>query len=76
MAVGSSPERDFGRRPQGYAPFFQAVLKEELEKIRSEVGSRQFEAVKYELAARLFAEIIAADDLSEFLNLRANDYFD
>ncbi len=56
--------------------FFRTVVKEELEKIRSEVGRKQFETVKYDLAAQLFDEIIAADTLEEFLTLRAYGYLD
>ena len=55
---------------------FRTVLKEELEKIRQEVGSQHFDSTKYDLAARLFDEIIAADSLEEFLTLRAYEYID
>jgi hypothetical protein len=44
--------------------------------IRAEVGDKLFEAVRYDLAAQLFDEIIANDDLEEFLTLRAYDHND
>jgi len=56
--------------------YFRTVLKEELEKIKIEVGSEQFKTVKYDLAAQLFDKIVAADELEEFLTLRAYDYLD
>ena len=53
---------------------FRTILKEELEKIKSEVGAKHFQSVKYELAAKLFDDIISSDDLEEFLTLRAYEY--
>ena len=50
---------------------FRTLLKEEMEKIQTEVGNTMFHQVKYEQAARLFDEIIAADTLAEFLTLAA-----
>jgi malate synthase len=55
---------------------FRRVLEQEMANIRSEVGERQFETVRYDLAARLFDEIITNDELEEFLTLRAYDYLD
>jgi malate synthase len=52
------------------------VVKEEMANIRAEVGDKLFEAVRYDLAAQLFDEIIANDDLEEFLTLRAYDHND
>jgi malate synthase len=52
------------------------VIKEEMANIRAEVGDKLFETVRYDLAARLFDEIIANDELEEFLTLRAYDYID
>ncbi|MGA9236945.1 MAG: malate synthase A, partial [Desulfobacterales bacterium] len=52
------------------------VVKEEMANIRAEVGDKLFETVRYDLAARLFDEIIANDELEEFLTLRAYDYID
>ncbi len=55
---------------------FRSMMKEEMEKIRAEVGAAHFRQVKYEQAATLFDEIIAADTLAEFLTLKAYDYLE
>lgn len=47
------------------------VLAEELGKIRESIGQAQFALGNYEQAAKLFDEIIAADDLDEFLTIKA-----
>ncbi|WP_319408548.1 malate synthase A [uncultured Desulfosarcina sp.] len=55
---------------------FRSMMKEEMEKIKAEVGAAQFRQIKYEQAATLFDEIIAADTLAEFLTLKAYDYLE
>ena len=55
---------------------FRQIVKEELEKIRKEVGDARYTSGKYELAARMFDEIIASDQLEEFLTLRAYEQLD
>jgi len=55
---------------------FRSMLKEEMEKIEAEVGAMHFQQVKYEQAAALFDEIIAADTLAEFLTLKAYDHLE
>jgi malate synthase len=55
---------------------FRAMLKEEMEKIQTEVGDTLFHKVKYGQAASLFDEIIAADNLAEFLTLAAYDHLE
>lgn len=50
---------------------FRAMLEEEMEKIKKEVGDALFHQIKYRQAARLFDDIIAADTLAEFLTLAA-----
>ena len=55
---------------------FRSMMKEEMEKIKAEVGAAHFRQVKYEQAATLFDEIIAADTLAEFLTLKAYDYLE
>ncbi len=55
---------------------FRALLKEEMQKIRSEVGESAFHQIKYVQAASLFDEIIAADTLAEFLTLAAYDHLE
>jgi len=54
----------------------QALMREELQKIERTVGEERFKNGKYELAARLFDEIIQNDELEEFLTLRAYEYLD
>ncbi|MCC6152179.1 MAG: malate synthase A [Candidatus Hydrogenedentes bacterium] len=55
---------------------FRQIVKDELEKIRKEVGDARYASGKYELAARMFDEIIANDELEEFLTLRAYEQLD
>ena len=50
---------------------FRSMLKEEMEKINSEVGEAKFGQGNYAKAAELFDAIIAADNLAEFLTLSA-----
>jgi malate synthase len=49
---------------------FHSVLAEELEKIKSMVGEKQFASGKYQEAAGLFDELITNDQFAEFLTLR------
>jgi malate synthase len=49
---------------------FHSVLGEELEKIESIVGEKQFAAGKYQEAADLFDELTTNDQFAEFLTLR------
>lgn len=55
---------------------FRQIVAEELEKIRKEVGDARYMGSKYELAAHMFDEIIANDELEEFLTLRAYEQLD
>lgn len=55
---------------------FRQIVKEEMENVRKEVGETRFANGKYELAARMFDEIIAKDELEEFLTLRAYEQLD
>ena len=55
---------------------FRDIMPEELQKIKATVGAEQYEKGNYEKAARLFDEIIANDELEEFLTLRAYEYLD
>ena len=52
------------------------IMQEELSKIRTEVGDRQFNEIPYEQAQRLFEEIIANPDFEEFLTLKAYERLD
>jgi len=53
---------------------FRQLMAEELEKIKVAVGEERFNRGKYTLAAQLFDEIIADDELDEFLTLKAYDH--
>ena len=50
--------------------------KEELAKIRQEVGATRYDSGKFELATKLFDDIIARDQLDEFLTLEAYKHLD
>jgi malate synthase len=49
------------------------TLAEELAKIRAELGAGRFAASRFEAAAALFAELILADELPEWLTVPAYD---
>jgi malate synthase len=55
---------------------FRAVMGEELKKIKATLGQEQYAGGNYEKAARLFDEIIANDELEEFLTSRAYEHLD
>jgi malate synthase len=55
---------------------FRTLLAEEMTAIKTEVGEAAFGRVRYDPAAALFDEIIAADTLAEFLTLKAYDHLD
>ncbi len=50
---------------------FARVLDEELGRIRSDVGEHAFENERFALAGQLFAQLISAEQLEEFLTLPA-----
>ena len=56
--------------------FFDQCVAEEMDRIVDEIGEQRFEQGKFELAARLFREIIEEDQLQEFLTLRAYPHLD
>ena len=53
---------------------FREMVKEEMEKIKIEVGEAAFRRIHYKKAAELFDRITAADTLAEFLTLKAYDF--
>lgn len=55
---------------------FHQCFAEEMERIGREVGRERFQTGRFDLAARLFQEIIERDELDEFLTLRAYPYLD
>lgn len=54
----------------------RATLKEELDKIRSGVGKKRYDAGRYGLAARLFEDMITSKEFIPFLTLPAYQYLD
>ena len=50
---------------------FDQLLAEELDRIVDEIGEDAFEQGKFDLAIKLFRDIIEEDQLAEFLTLRA-----
>lgn len=56
------------------ADLFGAFLEQELDAIRDEVGAERFDSGKFELAARLFDDMIRRQDFVDFLTLPAYDY--
>jgi malate synthase len=65
----NAAELEDGRRVE--LPLARRIFAEEMQRVRQEVGARRFEAGKFDLAARLFQEIIEDKQLEEFLTLRA-----
>ncbi len=53
---------------------FQALLPEELAKVRQLLGEQQYGAGQYEEAARMFAQLTLDDKFADFLTLPAYDY--
>ena len=51
-----------------------AILKEEMAKIRSEVGEARFAAGQYERASKIFSELMTSGKFVEFLTLPAYEY--
>jgi len=55
---------------------FRRMFSEEMDRIRDEVGGARFGAGKFELAARLFQEIIEQNEPEEFLTLKAYPFLE
>jgi malate synthase len=56
------------------AELVKEVIPEELQKIQEREGKAAFEARRYALAARLFEDLMLAEDCPPFLTLKAYDY--
>ncbi len=52
------------------------VIAEELEKLREHLGPERFDSGRFELAARLFDNMMTRDDFQEFMTLAAYEYLD
>ncbi len=55
---------------------FRQTFAEEMERIEQEVGRERFQGGQFDLASKLFQEIIEQDELEEFLTLKAYPYLD
>jgi malate synthase len=53
---------------------FQALLPQELAKVRELLGEQQYAAGQYEEAAKMFAQLTLDDNFVDFLTLPAYDY--
>lgn len=53
----------------------KSVVAEEMKKIEAEVGPDRFAKGKFDEAAKLFEELVAADEVPEFLTLKAYDTY-
>jgi malate synthase len=53
---------------------FQALLPQELAKVRQHLGEQQYNAGQYEEAARMFERLTLDDKFADFLTLPAYDY--
>ena len=56
------------------AALYGKLLEEEMDAIRDELGEARFAGGHFQLAMRLFDEMIRADDFAEFLTLPAYQY--
>jgi len=54
----------------------RALIPQELERVRNNVGAAAFDAGRYPEAARLFEELTGRDDFAEFLTLPAYERID
>jgi len=54
----------------------RAMIPEELERIKQELGNKSYSAGKYELAAKLFEKFISTQPIPQFLTLFGYDYLD
>jgi len=55
---------------------FTQFLEDEMNVIREEIGAERFENGKFDIARKLFDEMIRDEDFIEFLTLPAYDYLD
>ncbi len=57
-------------------PLARQLIREELDRIRTERGTERFEKGYFEQATRLFDELVANEQLEEFLTLKAYELLD
>ncbi|MBI2817266.1 MAG: malate synthase A [Acidobacteria bacterium] len=53
-----------------------ALLKEEMDKIKTTVGAAQYAAGRYELAAKIFEQLLTSEEFLPFLTLLAYEHLD
>jgi malate synthase len=58
------------------AELVQAIVDDELQKLKDRMGDVKFDAGKYVLAAKLFEKLSTSSELLEFLTLPAYEYLD
>jgi malate synthase len=58
------------------AELIRKVIPEQLEHIRKLIGPQRFDSGKFDLASKLFEDMMTRKDFSEFLTLVAYDYID
>jgi malate synthase len=56
--------------------FYSSLVPDEMGKIRILVGEKKFAEGKFELARRLFDELVTQDEFAEFLTLKAYDHLE
>ncbi|HEX5481804.1 MAG TPA: malate synthase A [Terriglobia bacterium] len=54
----------------------RATTQDELQKLRERLGASRFDSGKFDLAAKLFDEMMTNRDFAEFMTLKAYDYID
>ncbi|MGC5326855.1 malate synthase A [Brevibacillus sp. SYSU BS000544] len=54
----------------------QQIIREELDKIKQQIGEQAFEASKFALATQLFTNLIQEDEFSEFLTIPGYKHFE
>ncbi len=57
-------------------PLVRQFMQQELERIRQERGGARFDSGRFTEATQLFDELVAGDDLQEFLTLKAYERLD
>ena len=70
--IKNSASLNDGRRISN--ELFLTILNEELELIKKEVGEEKYNSGKFELATKLFSDMIQKDDFDEFLTLPAYQF--
>src|SRR5579884_427990 len=58
------------------AELVRKIIPEQLEHIRKLIGPQRFDSGKFDLASKLFGDMMTRRDFSEFLTLVAYDYID